>query len=119
MVGGPLSSSLGGTALFMKDIIDTKPWLSEPALILMPWNSSSQVFPKHPSKISILAHDGLVTPHRPITNTLVAKLRKIPGVSIIPWKPILHDEAWAIISNHYFANIDKADASVIAESGAR
>ena len=121
MVGGPLSSSRGGIALFMKDIIDTKLWRSEPALIPMPWKSSFQVFPKHPSKIGILAHDGLVTPHPPITNTLntvVAKMRKIPCVSIIPWKPNPHDEAWAIISSLYFADMGKADASK-GQMGAR
>lgn len=119
-VVGPLCASLGGIALFMKVIIDAKPWLSEPALIPMPWNSNAQISPNHPLKIGVLTHDGVVTPHPPITNTLnavVAKLKKLSGVSIIPWKPHLHDEAWAIISSLYFADAGEADASVMAESG--
>lgn len=119
-VVGPLCASLGGIALFMKVIIDAKPWLSEPALIPMPWNMNAQIFPNHPLKIGVLTHDGVVTPHPPITNTLnavVAKLKKLSGVSIIPWKPHLHDEAWAIISSLYFADAGEADASVMAESG--
>lgn len=119
-VVGPLSASLGGIALFMKVIIDAKPWLSEPALVPMPWSPNSQIFPNHPLKIGVLTHDGVVTPHPPITNALnsvVAKLKKLPGVSIIPWKPHLHDEAWAIISSLYYADAGEEDASVMAESG--
>ncbi len=119
-VVGPLSTSLGGIALFMRVIIDAKPWLSEPALIPMPWNSEYQILPIQRIKIGILTHDGVVTPHPPVSNALnavVAKLNKLPAVSIIPWKPHLHDEAWAIISSLYFADGGESDASVMAESG--
>ena len=117
---GPLSSSLAGIKLFMKTIIDAKPWLSEPALIPLPWDSSIQISPHQPLKIGVLWDDNIVRPHPPITRALqsvVSKLKTIPNVSIVDWKPYLHDEAWAIISSLYFTDGGAEDASVMAASG--
>jgi Asp-tRNA(Asn)/Glu-tRNA(Gln) amidotransferase A subunit family amidase len=116
---GPMSTSLEGIQLFMKTILDVKPWLIEPALIPLPWNpihiSGSQSL-----KIGILWHDGVVTPHPPITRALqnlTSRLEQIPNVGVVDWKPYLHDEAWAIISSLYFTDGGAADAATIAESG--
>lgn len=54
--------------------------------------------------IGILTHDGVVTSYSPITNTLnavVAKLKKLLGVSIVRWKLHFYDKAWATISSLY------------------
>lgn len=116
---GPLSTSLEVIKLFMKTIIDSKPWLSEPALIPLPW-IYKPVSPAKPIKIGIMWHDGVVMPHPPISNTLrslAAKLKTIPNISIVDCKPHLHDEAWAIISSLYFTDGGAEDASTIASSG--
>jgi len=116
---GPLSTSLSGLRLFMKTIIDSKPWLIEPALIPLPWNH----FPiahNQPLKIGIMWNDGVVTPHPPITRALqevVSRLRDTPNIDVVDWKPHLHDEAWAIISSLYFTDGGVEDATVIVESG--
>lgn len=39
---GPLSTSLEGIKIFMKTLIDQKPWLYEPSLVPMPWRESSR-----------------------------------------------------------------------------
>lgn len=39
-VVGPLSTSLEGVKIFMKALIDQKPWLYEPMLVPMPWKNS-------------------------------------------------------------------------------
>ena len=39
---GPLSTSLEGIKIFMKTLIDQKPWLYEPTLVPMPWKDSTQ-----------------------------------------------------------------------------
>jgi amidase len=119
-VTGPLSTSLGGIKAFMKTIIEAKPWLSEPALIPFPWNSALQVPPNKPLKIAVLWHDDVVKPHPPITHALqsvVSKLKLIPNVTVVDWKPYLHDEAWAIISSLYFTDGGAEDAAIIAASG--
>lgn len=41
-VVGPLSTSLEGIKIFMKTLIDQKPWLYEPSLIPLPWQDSSK-----------------------------------------------------------------------------
>ena len=103
----------------MKIIINSKPWLSEPALIPLPWNYGP-ISPSHPLKIAVMYHDGVVMPHPPITHALhsfVSKLKAISNISVVEWKPHLHDEAWAIVSSLYFTDGGAEDASAIAESG--
>ena len=39
---GPLSSSLEGIKIFMKTLIDQKPWLYEPSLVPIPWRESDK-----------------------------------------------------------------------------
>ncbi|KAI9765220.1 MAG: hypothetical protein M1840_007712 [Geoglossum simile] len=117
---GPLSASLTGIKLFMQTIVASKPWLSEPALIPLPWNSTFRIPQDKPLKIAILWHDNVVMPHPPITRalrTIVSKLKAIPNITVVDWKPHLHDEAWAIISSLYFTDGGAEDAAVIAESG--
>jgi amidase len=41
-VVGPLSTSLEGIKIFMKTLIDQKPWLYEPSLVPMPWKDSAR-----------------------------------------------------------------------------
>jgi amidase len=104
----------------MKTALSAKPWLSEPALIPLPCNSSFQISPRQPLKIGVLWHDNVVRPHPPITRALqsvVLRLKTIPNVSIVDWQPHLHDEAWAIISSLYFTDGGAEDAAAMAASG--
>ncbi len=117
---GPMSTSLDGIKLFMKTIVDSQPWLSEPALIPMPWNTFPQVSDHQLLKVAVMWNDGVVTPHPPVTralNELASHLRTLPNVKIVDWHPYLHDEAWAIISSLYFTDGGAEDAVMIAESG--
>jgi len=115
---GPLSTSLSGLKLFMKAIIDTQPWLHEPALIPMPWRDVQ--FPlDRPLRIGVLWHDGVVKPHPPITRALTqvtAKLLSV-GIETVDFAPYLHDEAWAIISSLYFTDGGASEADIMAASG--
>jgi Asp-tRNA(Asn)/Glu-tRNA(Gln) amidotransferase A subunit family amidase len=117
---GPMSASLKGIKLFMKTIIDSEPWLTEPALVPISWNSDFQISAQKPLKIAIMWNDGVVIPHPPITRALreaVSHLRTLPNVEVVDWRPYLHDEAWAIISSLYFTDGGAEDAATIAESG--
>ncbi len=115
---GPLSSSLYGLKLFMKTIIDSQPWLTEPALIPMPWRSYA-IPTDRPLRIGVLWHDEIVRPHPPITRALqtVTDKLKAHGIEIIDFPPYLHDEAWAIIASLYFTDGGAADADEIKKSG--
>jgi amidase len=117
---GPMSASLEGIKLFMRTMIDAEPWLSEPALIPIPWNSNFQISVGQPLKIAVMWNDAVVTPHPPITRALqrfIARLATIPNVEVVDWRPYLHDEAWAIISSLYFTDGGAEDAATMAQSG--
>lgn len=119
---GPLSTSISGIKLFMQTILSSKPWLCEPALFPLPWNSSILVTPTadHPLTIAIMWHDNVVRPHPPVTRALrnvASLLQTITDISIVDWKPHLHDEAWAITSSLYFTDGGASDAAVMAETG--
>ncbi|KAF2246347.1 amidase [Trematosphaeria pertusa] len=115
---GPLSTSLTGLTLFMKTIVDAEPWLTEPALIPMPWRDIE--LPKdRPLRIGVLWHDGVVRPHPPITRALKMATERLKekGVEVTDFEPYLHDEAWAILSSLYFTDGGEEDTEAINSSG--
>jgi amidase len=115
---GPLSTSLPGLQIFMKTIVDSKPWLIEPALIPMPWRTY-EMPQDRPLKIGVLWHDGVVHPHPPITRALKAVTERLKdtGIDVVNFAPYLHDEAWAILSSLYYPDGGEADTEDIAKSG--
>jgi amidase len=115
---GPLSTSLGGLGIFMKTIIDAEPWLTEPALVPMPWRKYSTPQDR-PLKIGVLWHDGIVRPHPPVTRALTQLTERMleVGFEVIDFAPYLHDEAWAILSSLYYPDGGEADTEDMAKSG--
>jgi Asp-tRNA(Asn)/Glu-tRNA(Gln) amidotransferase A subunit family amidase len=113
---GPLSTSLFGLQTFMKTIIDSEPWLTEPALIPMPWREVS--LPKK-LRLGVMWHDNVVQPHFPITRALqlVTSKLKDAGIEIVEFPAYLHDEAWAIISSLYYPDGGECDSDAIDSSG--
>ncbi|KAK6581183.1 hypothetical protein PZA11_006671 [Diplocarpon coronariae] len=101
---GPLSTSLEGCKLFMKTLIDAKPWLEDPALLPIAWKEED-FFQGRKLKIGVLWDDGVVKPHPPVTRALkqvVDKLKASGDVEVVEWKPYKHDEAWEIIVGGMF-----------------
>ena len=101
---GPLSTSLEGLRLFMKTVLDTKPWLTDPLLFALPWKEPAGLLQKnsngHILKIGVLWDDNVVKPHPPVTralNEMVQKLRTIEEVEVVDFHPYKHDLAWEII----------------------
>lgn len=123
-VVGPLSTSLSGVKLFMKTLIDAKPWIREPSLIPIPWRTDPQI-PTLPNgnkklKIGVIYDDGVVRPHPPVLRalkTVVDKLRNVEGIEIVDWQPYKHDYAWTIISSLYFCDGGSEESAALAASG--
>jgi Asp-tRNA(Asn)/Glu-tRNA(Gln) amidotransferase A subunit family amidase len=115
---GPLSTSIKGLEIFMKAVIDTEPWLTEPALIPMPWRTYA-VPHDRPLRIGVLWHDGIVRPHPPIIRALRLATDRLKryNIEVVDFPPYLHDEAWAILSSLYYPDGGEADAEDIAKSG--
>lgn len=124
---GPISTSLSGIALFMKTIIDQKPWLYDPSMLPIPWHdvTLSSRLRTTPSgtktlKIGVLRDDGVVRPHPPILramDALISSLRSNPAFEIVEFPPHAHDDAWRIISSLYFADGGADELSAILASG--
>ena len=103
----------------MRTIIAARPWLTEPSLIPLPW-SPMQISKTQDLKIGVMWHDGVVTPHPPITRALkmlVDRLKHLPNVEVVEFPAYLHDEAWAILSSLFFTDGGKSDLAAIAASG--
>ncbi|KAM0717307.1 hypothetical protein Q7P37_007159 [Cladosporium fusiforme] len=126
-VVGPLSTSLEGVKIFMKALIDQKPWLYDPMLIPMPWKDSthgsllrkSSTKQSRTLRIGILADDQIVKPHPPIQRgmqTLISALQSHPSITLIPFPPHDHATAWQIISSLYFADGAREEKDAIATS---
>ena len=120
---GPLSTSLEGVKMFMKTVINGKPWLNEPSLVPIPWRDQESYLEK-PSgkklKIGVIWHDCVVKPHPPIMRALqevVEKLKAVQGIEVVDWKPYKHDEAWSIISSLYFCDGGQEETAAIEASG--
>ena len=121
---GPLSTSLEGCKLFMKTLIDQKPWWIDPSLVPIPWQDSRKYLKRSDGtwrlKIGVMWDDGVVKPHPPITRALrlvCDKLKQLPGVELVDWKPYKHDYAWEITSSLYFADGAKEERDAIGASG--
>ncbi|KAI4200435.1 MAG: hypothetical protein LQ350_003973 [Teloschistes chrysophthalmus] len=125
-VTGPMSTSLEGVKLFMKTVLAAKPWMTEPALLPIPWRDHINHLPTTPQghkklKIAVLWHDGVVRPHPPITRALrsiVQKLKSFPEIfTFVDWHPYNHAEAWEIISTLYFPDGGREEIEAIEASG--
>lgn len=104
-VVGPMSTSLGGVKMFMRVILDQKPWLVEPSCVPFEWREEKSWLrvdgeERKRLKVGVIWDDGVVRPHPPVTRALkevVDKLAKVDGVEVVEWKPWKHDLAWEII----------------------
>ena len=100
-VVGPLSTSVTGLKLFMKTIIDSKPWLTDPILVPMPWRDAKVVVDEGKKiKVGVMRWDGAVMPHPPVLRAmdeLVAKLEASEKYEVIKWTGLDHAEAWEIL----------------------
>ena len=97
---GPLSTSLEGCKIFLKTLIDAKPWLKEPWLLPFPWREENFFPAEKKLKIAVMWDDGIVKPHPPVTRAMkqvVDKLKAKGNVEVVEWKPYRHDLAWEII----------------------
>ena len=120
---GPLSTSLEGLKIFVKTVIASKPWIRDPALIPFPWRDDVQYLGGEGGKrlkVGVMWDDGVVKPHPPVIRAMkevVAKLKNVPGVKIVDWKPYKHDLAWEIAASLYFLDGGKQHAKSIEASG--
>ncbi|KAF2089205.1 putative glutamyl-tRNA amidotransferase subunit A [Saccharata proteae CBS 121410] len=122
---GPLSSSLEGIKLFCKTLVESKPWLDNPALTPMEWRDQVDWLAqgkdgKRKLKVAVMKDDGVVKPHPPVLRAIDEVIEKLKGsedVEIVEWKPYKHDLAWEIIASLYFCDAGNEEKAAINASG--
>ncbi|KAK9447604.1 amidase signature domain-containing protein [Limtongia smithiae] len=118
---GPLAQSRRTMEYFFKYIIGSKPWISEPGLLAVPWRES----PLTPGKlkIGILWSDGVVKPLPPVARALKivvdALKRGVPGwdIEIIDWEAKDHAAAWRLTSELYYTDGGERVLDLLASVG--
>ena len=102
-VVGPQSTSLDGIKLFMKTVLADKPWINDSGLVPLLWRDDENYLQRDgvtKLKIGVLWSDEVVRPLPPVTRALkevVERLRGVPGIEVVDWKPWKHDYAWEIL----------------------
>ena len=83
-VNGPMAKTLEDITMYSKAVIDAKPWLVDPTMLPIPWQS---VEPKSKLKIAVMWHDGLVLPTPPVTRALKETVQKLKGAGheLVEW----------------------------------
>jgi Asp-tRNA(Asn)/Glu-tRNA(Gln) amidotransferase A subunit family amidase len=122
---GPMSTSLEGVKIFMKTLVDQKPWLHQSALLPFPWRINEDLLPKTPDgkpklKVAVLWDDGIVRPHAPITRALkqvTDALKTASDVEVVDWQPHNHAAAWPILASLYFADGGAEERAALELSG--
>ncbi|KAK9468048.1 amidase signature domain-containing protein [Lipomyces arxii] len=118
---GPLAQSRRTMEHFMKHVIGTKPWITEPGLLAVPWREA----PLTPGKlkIGVLMTDDVVNPLPPVKralNIVVEALKKgVPGweIELVPFKAQKHDYAWELTSQLYYPDGGEKVLNLLASVG--
>lgn len=116
---GPLSTSLAGVRMFVKTLVDAKPWITEPLLVPLEWKSDAAAaapFAERKLRVAVMWNDGVCGLHPPITRALKKVVGALEGsqrVQVEEWKPYKHDEAWRIIVSGRRRTVSCLDAALL------
>ncbi|KAL8972015.1 MAG: hypothetical protein Q9183_000771 [Haloplaca sp. 2 TL-2023] len=118
---GPIGHSPSDLGLMMKTLLSSKPWISDPNVISLPWRPdvteevSSQAADRK-LKFGVMRWDGIVMPHPPIKRVLeetVIKLRST-GFEVVEWDPPSHSEAFDILFKVFTADSGQSIHSLLS-----
>ncbi|KAJ5951545.1 Amidase [Penicillium vulpinum] len=119
---GPISPSLGGVELFMKTIIESKPWVKDSMMLPIPWRDQEKHIHLDNKKLTVgvMWTDNVVTPAPAVTRALkevVERLKLVAGIEVIEWKAYKQEEALEILTRLYAPDGGKAFARNVEASG--
>lgn len=116
---GPLATSVQDMRLLMRSILATQPWLQDPLVVGLPYRhgmeKEAHELANRQLCFGIMAHDGIVTPHPPVSRAieLVRLAIAKAGHQVIDWQPPSHSEASAIMVSEISSTL-KRNANVSA-----
>jgi Asp-tRNA(Asn)/Glu-tRNA(Gln) amidotransferase A subunit family amidase len=99
---GPISPTFGGIELFMKTVIESKPWVDDSMMLPIPWRDQEEHIHKGGKKLTVgvMWTDDVVTPAPAVTRALkemVERLEAVDNVQVIEWKAYQQKEALEIL----------------------
>ena len=112
-----MSTSLEGLEITFRSLLSTNPWISDPAVVPIPWRQtiidsikqrldSKEEAEGRPLKLGILWNDGSVEPHPPVRrglNMVVGAVRRA-GHTVIDWLPPKQSTAKRVHVSFLFAD---------------
>ncbi|KDQ07867.1 hypothetical protein BOTBODRAFT_119464 [Botryobasidium botryosum FD-172 SS1] len=107
---GPMSNSLSGIKVFVKAILDMKPWLKDPLVPKMPWNEPAYQLVEHGNGVGLcfgfMVDDGLFKPQPPLYRAMEMTKKALiaAGHTVIEWEPKKHLEIFINCNSIYFAD---------------
>ncbi|KAF4124510.1 amidase [Geosmithia morbida] len=115
---GPLTVEREALDLFMKVVLQSKPWRIDPSLTVKGWTPYKF---SSPLKIAVMWWDGVVQPHPPMTRALreVSEACRKAGFEVSDWdaESLDHKKGWDIISSLYFPDGGKEVLDLMESSG--
>ncbi|KAL5115609.1 hypothetical protein ACEQ8H_006496 [Pleosporales sp. CAS-2024a] len=119
---GPMCRTLRDAHLFMKLLVDAKPWLEDPKLIPTPWTGLHTSAPTR-LKIGIIENDGFIIPQPPVQRAIAwAKQRLSDGkfasqFEVKPFTPYHAADGWTKVRRMYWPDGGAVTISGIQEGG--
>ncbi|KAJ5400918.1 hypothetical protein N7465_011407 [Penicillium sp. CMV-2018d] len=119
---GPISPTFGGVELFMKTIIESKPWINDSMMLPIPWRDQDDHIHLDNKKLTVgvMWTDDVVTPAPAVTRALkevVERLKLVDTIEVIEWKAYQQKEALEILTRLYAPDGGKAFAGHVEASG--
>lgn len=117
---GPICNSLSGIKIFVKAVVDQKPWLKDPLAAKKKWDDDEySLADREGGKqlcFGILWDDGVIVPHPPITRALEMTKKALLAAghkgmcycishaialndqaTVVDWKPYKHPEMYQCV----------------------
>lgn len=104
-VAGPMCRSPEDVRLFMKAVIEAKPWTQDPGCLPIPWRTEEEILPEKLC-FGIAMSDGRVAPTPPLRRALEMTRRKLEetGHLVIDFTPVESIESHEIIKHMFSAD---------------
>jgi len=115
---GPMCRSARDIDFFISAVRATKPHLTDPLLVPLPWSIPDKLDRK--LRVGIMMHDGEVVPQPPMTRALKlakAKLEASGEVEVLEYLPYEHKAGYDIIREIYFEDGGATVRKVLEEGG--
>ncbi|KAI0033148.1 general amidase [Vararia minispora EC-137] len=120
---GPMSDNLNGIKVFMKTVIDQKPWTKDPSAVHKPWIEEEYQLCEHGGGkklvFGIMWNDGIIVPHPPIIRALelTKKALLIAGHEVVDWVPHRHAEITRVVAEVFAACADEDSSEALKLTG--